>query len=141
MPTPGTGTGSRGPPQCLGLEGGPGPWARQTPLELKCWVTAWTVPGMGMGTGAGLRDSPMAWGHGEKYAFQWDVPSGSVGTHGSVHCPVCGTRGCDCGTAHGLGTARITLKDTPQKPCLCSGSNHIRHIPNLHPSCARWWGN
>lgn len=71
MPTPGTGTGSPRPPLLSGSVeglGGLGLQARQTPLELKCWVTARTVPGMGMGmgTGAGCRDSPVARGHGEK---------------------------------------------------------------------------
>lgn len=81
VPTPGTGTGTPGPPQLSGsVRGGPGRRAQQTPLELKCWVTARTVPGMGTrmgffwGGGAG-RGGPVCTGTGREISFpSWMCP-------------------------------------------------------------------
>lgn len=84
-----------------------------TPLELKCWVTARTVPGMGMGVGRGRR--PHCMGTGQESCFpSWMRPV-------AVWVPYTG-QSCDGGTSQGLGTARSTPRTPPPPPNPAIGS-------------------
>lgn len=90
-----------------------------TPLELKCWVTARTVPGMGMGVGGGRR--PHCMGTGQESCFpSWMRPV-------AVWVPYTG-QSCDGGTSQGLGTARSTPRTPPPPP---KSSNRL---PGTAPS-------
>lgn len=148
MPTPGTGTGSPGPPQLSGSVWGPGRGAGITGTANTAGVKVLgngadgardgdRNQGRGQGQGLASGTAPLQGDVARNLLSQRDVPGGTVGAHVSVHCHGCAaaravtraghkrcTRGRDCGTAQGLGPARTTPRTNPppQNPACAVGA-------------------